>query len=91
MTIFDLINNLPNWLQIIAYILLLIFSIKTLLFPFKFDFLNKRVDKMLELQESLIEELRRKNDEAERTNTLLSQVMASLLRREQERNDNKIK
>ncbi len=83
MTIFDLINNLPNWLQIIAYILLLIFSIKTLLFPFKFDLLNKKVDKMLELQESLIEELRRKNDESERTNTLLSQVMASLLRREQ--------
>ncbi len=91
MTIFDLINSMPLWAQIFFYSLLAIFSIKFFYFPFLIGSINKKVDKMLELQESLIEELRRKNDETERTNTLLSQVMASLLRREQERNDNKIK
>lgn len=83
MTLLDLINNLPHWLQIVAYVVLAIWSSEMFLLIFKINLLNSRLKDLIELQSETLDMIKDKNEELNRTYVMLSTVMASLLRREQ--------
>lgn len=83
MTLFDLINTLPHWLRIVVYVVLAIWAIEMLLLPFKFNIRNNRLAQLIKLQEDTLKQIQQKNKQLDETYTLLSQVMGSMFRMEQ--------
>ena len=83
MTLFDLINNLPHWLRIVVYVVLAIWSFEMFLLPFKFNIRNNRLAQLIKLQEDTLKQIQQKNKQLDETYTLLSQVMGSMFRTEQ--------
>lgn len=84
MTIFDLISSLPQWLQVIAYVLLSVWAFEMFLLPFKFNIRNARLGELIELEKKVLVVIEQKNKELNETYVLLSQIMGSMFRREQE-------
>lgn len=84
MTLFDLINTLPHWLQIVVYVVLAIWAFEMFLLPFKFNIRNNRLAQLIKLQEDTLKEIKQKNNQLDETYTLLSQIMGSMFRMEQD-------
>lgn len=84
MTLLDLINTLPHWLQIVVYVVLAIWAFEMFLLPFKFNIRNARLAVLIKLQEDTLKQLEKEHKQLNETYVMLSTVMGSMLRREQQ-------
>lgn len=83
MTLLDLINTLPHWLQILVCVVLLVWFIEIFLIPFKLNLLNARLNMLIDSQHDTLKTIKDNNEDINRIYNMLSVAIGSMLRREQ--------
>lgn len=84
MTVLDLIGNLPVWAKVLAYLILFVWAFEMFLLPFKFNIRNNRLGEFIKLQNEVLSVIEQKNKNLEETYLMLSTIMGSMLKKEQE-------
>ena len=89
MTLFDVISQLPIWIQAIFVIFLAVVALQIISLPFKIGKLNKLLLESIRRQEQTLEQIKKDNADLEKTNGMLAAALGVLLRKEQSEKDKK--